>query len=235
MSAGYVKLWRKMLEGGILEDAAMLQLWIWLLLNATHQPRKLLYRGETYQLQPGQVFASERFLAEKLRVTKSTLRRRFSAMKSDHRITTEAVHRGTVITICNWETYQIGNGQDGPQEIETVDHKRTADGPQTDRRRTKNKKERREEGENEQNETLPYGSGFAAAWETWLQYRREIRKPLGPSAVKSQLRTLAGFADESRAVEMIEHTIFMGWQGLREKEAPRTGRGSDPAPQYPRG
>jgi hypothetical protein len=91
------------------------------------------------------------------------------------------------------------------------------------------------EGSAEQVETLPYGSGFAAAWEAWLRYRREIRKPLGPSAVKSQLRTLAGFADESRAVEMIEHTIFMGWQGLREKEAPRTGRGSDPAPQYPRG
>ena len=32
----------------------------------------------------------------------------------------------------------------------------------------------------------------------------------------AQLKRLAGFNDEARAVAMIDHTIAQGWKGLRE-------------------
>lgn len=65
---------------------------------------------------------------------------------------------------------------------------------------------------------------FEEVWDRWVRHREEIRKPLKPTQVKSQLAQLAKLGHE-RAVAMIEHTIAMGWQGLRE---PETKRNTDP-------
>lgn len=61
---------------------------------------------------------------------------------------------------------------------------------------------------------------FRSAWSDWEQYRREIKKPLTPTSVKSQFAMLAGWGCE-RAVAAIRHTIAMQWQGLREPEQSR--------------
>jgi hypothetical protein len=66
---------------------------------------------------------------------------------------------------------------------------------------------------------------FRSAWERWERHRREIGKPLKPTMRQSQLAMLAA-KGESDAVAMIDHTIAMGWQGLRAPE-PET-RGSTP-------
>ena len=58
---------------------------------------------------------------------------------------------------------------------------------------------------------------FRDAWRDWIAHRKEIRKPLMPTATRQQLKTLAAWG-ESRAVSAIEHTIAMGWTGLREPD-----------------
>lgn len=59
---------------------------------------------------------------------------------------------------------------------------------------------------------------FHEAWNTWFNYRRELKKPLTSASVKQQLKKFATWG-QSRAIAAIEHTIEMGWQGLREPEA----------------
>jgi hypothetical protein len=61
---------------------------------------------------------------------------------------------------------------------------------------------------------------FEAAWGRWLEYRREIRKPVTPTMAASQLRQMEKWG-ESHAIATIEHTIGRGWWGLREPEASR--------------
>ena len=65
---------------------------------------------------------------------------------------------------------------------------------------------------------LPFASpDFAQAWQDWKNYRAEIKKPINSTMEATQLRQLAKL-NERRAIAMIEHTIFRGWQGLREED-----------------
>lgn len=60
---------------------------------------------------------------------------------------------------------------------------------------------------------LPHGKKFAAAWEKWERHRREIRKPLRPTMIETQLAKF-GEMSETAAVLMIENSVCNGWQGL---------------------
>ena len=59
---------------------------------------------------------------------------------------------------------------------------------------------------------------FRAAWSLWEAHRRDIKKPLTPTSVRQQLKSLSALG-LSRAIASIEHTIEKGWIGLREPES----------------
>jgi len=65
-------------------------------------------------------------------------------------------------------------------------------------------------------ENLNYDS-FLTAWSEWEQHRKEIRKPLKPTQVKKQLKRL-GDLGLKKAIIALNHTMDMGWQGIREPE-----------------
>ncbi len=58
---------------------------------------------------------------------------------------------------------------------------------------------------------------FRALWSRWEAHRREIRKPLKPTSAAAALGKLAAWG-LARATAAVEHTIAMGWQGLREPD-----------------
>lgn len=68
---------------------------------------------------------------------------------------------------------------------------------------------------------------FHIAWSDWQLHRIEKKKPLTPTSIKQQLKMLQSHG-VARAIAMIEHTIAMGWEGLREAEA--NGRPLPPKP-----
>lgn len=59
---------------------------------------------------------------------------------------------------------------------------------------------------------------FAKSWDSWVKHRSEIKKPLHETMVVAQLKMLAS-KGLAAAVQMIDHTVAMGWQGLREPES----------------
>lgn len=67
---------------------------------------------------------------------------------------------------------------------------------------------------------------FGQSWAKWRQYRKEIRHPLTPTMEAAQLAKMREMG-ESRAVAAMEHTMAMGWQGLREPEPDRRGSGTN--------
>lgn len=60
---------------------------------------------------------------------------------------------------------------------------------------------------------------FAAAWNDWLQHRREKKEPVKPGSQteRQQLRVLSEWGAQ-RAIIAIRFTIFKGWTGLREPD-----------------
>lgn len=51
-----------------------------------------------------------------------------------------------------------------------------------------------------------------AAWDMWLDYRKQIKKPLFPVSWPLAQRKLARFGAQQMAV--VEQSIENGWQGL---------------------
>jgi len=58
---------------------------------------------------------------------------------------------------------------------------------------------------------------FQKAWENWQQHRKEIKKPLTVKSVEMQMKEFVAWGPAG-AVEAIEHTIKMGWQGIRRPD-----------------
>jgi hypothetical protein len=54
---------------------------------------------------------------------------------------------------------------------------------------------------------------FAPTWETWLTYRKELRKKVTPTMAAAQLSKLEK-AGPQTAIAMIKQSIENGWQGL---------------------
>lgn len=65
---------------------------------------------------------------------------------------------------------------------------------------------------------------FQTEWARWQTHRKEIGKTLKPTTRQAQLKLLEKLGHD-RAIATIRHTIDMGWTGLREPDAPRTGSG----------
>jgi hypothetical protein len=62
---------------------------------------------------------------------------------------------------------------------------------------------------------------FQGMWAEWVQHRKEIRKTLTPSTIKTQLKKM-GKMGKARSTAMMQHTIANGWTGLYESDAKTT-------------
>ena len=90
-----------------------------------------------------------------------------------------------------------------------------------DKDKDKDKEKEKEKERAKANTELPDvldTTAFRSAWGRWVQHRSEIRKPVKPTMAAAMIKQLEAMGHD-RAVACIDHTIAMGWQGLREAEA----------------
>jgi hypothetical protein len=102
MTGDWIKLHRKSLESLVNSDAGLMHLWVNLLLRANWKPSWFLKK----KIDIGQVAFSVGNFADVLKVSASTLRRRLAELQGSEAITVDATNRFTIVTICNWSTYQ---------------------------------------------------------------------------------------------------------------------------------
>jgi len=62
----------------------------------------------------------------------------------------------------------------------------------------------------------------AEAWDRWLEFRKEIRKPVKAASLAALAKKLAAFGDEQKAV--VEQSIAFGWVGLFPLKENENGR-----------
>lgn len=124
MAEGYLKLFRKIEFSSVFENAELLRLWLWCMVRASYRQRQTLIGSQPYILEPGQFVFSKYRVAERLKLPPTTLYRYMKSLESMGMIGLRAVHNATIVTVLNWDTYQIN---DGEPETE-VDFKRTTNG-----------------------------------------------------------------------------------------------------------
>tara|TARA_R110000803_G_scaffold205530_3_gene272258 strand:+ start:219 stop:971 length:753 start_codon:yes stop_codon:yes gene_type:complete len=98
----WIKLHRKMLDSAAMSDDWICRLWITCLCRANWKAG--WFKGE--QIDPGSFAFASRLFAERLKVSRPRLERGLRKLEKWGQITVKPCRAFTVVTICNWSTYQ---------------------------------------------------------------------------------------------------------------------------------
>lgn len=122
---GWIKLHRKTLDNPVVcKDSDYLSVWIYLLLNATHQEYDTLFKGKRITLQKGQLITGIISISKKMKVNKDKVQRILKSFENDKQITQQTSNKNRLISIINWNEYQDIDKQNDKQVInkcETTD------------------------------------------------------------------------------------------------------------------
>lgn len=131
---GWISLHRKFLSWEWFDKPEMVQLFIWLLLNANYTDKK--WQGQV--IKRGQILTTTPKIMEALRLSEQQTRTCIGRLKSTGEITCKSTNKYTIITICNYDRYQNdnleSNGQNnGQPNTPATDEQRTNNGRLYDR------------------------------------------------------------------------------------------------------
>lgn len=112
MNNGYVKIHRKLLSNPIvMKDSEHLAVWIYLLLNATHQERNVLFKGKKITISPGQLITGRKSISSELQISESKVQRILNFFENEHQIEQQTSNKNRVVTLVNWNKYQENEQQ----------------------------------------------------------------------------------------------------------------------------
>lgn len=106
MQRGYVKLWRKTLDSGLLQNGPAWQLFGYLLLRATHKPYRTIVGGVVCELAPGEVVFGRSKAAADLGLGEQQIRTALNLLKKMKIATSRSTNKFTVVSLVNWHNYQ---------------------------------------------------------------------------------------------------------------------------------
>ena len=122
---GWIKIHRKLRDKGWYRQSNKIHLWIELLLRASHNEREFMFNGENIKLEPGQLIAGRKSLAEATGISESCIERTLTFFeKTEQQIEQQKTNRNRLITILSWHEYQSTEQQTEQQ----ADNKRTTSG-----------------------------------------------------------------------------------------------------------
>lgn len=249
-SGDWLKLHRKIIESQAFSDPAIFRLWCYLLCRANY--RESYFRG--VKIEVGQVAFSHRVLAGTLGVSHGALGRYLAKLETWGNIVVKSGRQFSVITICQWETYQSSGGgswdagraqEDTPEDTPETEPAGAQAGreqgrnPGADRGADRHvpKKERIKEGKKGDTPLPPVElppsvrtERLAAAVAEWLAYKRERREAYKPTGLKAFLAHLSAAVarhGEASVIARLEKAMASGWKGWDHDS-----RGS-PAPAAP--
>lgn len=99
---GWIKIYPKMMEWRWYKDGYTVRIFLHLLLTAAYKDKPYL----NTVIRRGQVLTSVKRLSEDLAIPEKTVRRKLENLKSTGELVTESTNKWTIITICNYDSYQ---------------------------------------------------------------------------------------------------------------------------------
>ena len=167
---GWIKLHRKFLEWEWFDTDNMVKLFIYLLLSANHTPQK--WRGET--IGRGQILTGRQRLSEKLRISERNIRTCLSRLEKTGELTIKTTSKYSIITLCNYDTYQTEKLLTDQQS----DQQPTSNRPATDQQPTTNKNDKKEKKIKEDEDE----DAAASIWKNF--WNKEVRLVYGEHLIR---------------------------------------------------
>lgn len=109
MHRGYLKLWRKVEDSGLLQIPLTYALFTFILLKATHKPRKIGTPHGVVELQRGEYMSGRIALARDLNQSEQSIRTGLDRLQKMEILTITSTSRYSIYTIVNYGNYQDDN------------------------------------------------------------------------------------------------------------------------------
>lgn len=104
---GWIKLHRSLLEWEWWSDINTSRLFVYLIVKANHKPKK--HRGAT--IDRGQLLTGRKILAQETGLSEQQIRSSLYKLKSTNEITIKATNKNSLITLVNYELYQVNESE----------------------------------------------------------------------------------------------------------------------------
>ena len=212
--AGWIKLHRSILDKGWIKKPEYVQLWVVLLLMASHENREYFWNGKTVKLKSGQLITGRKALSEKTGISQTTIERILLTFENEHQIGQQKTSTSRLISILNWGKHQKVGQHNGQQ----TDNGRTTDGQRAD---TNKELDNYYKDKNETN------SVWFDLMDEWINYRKVIKEPLKPISLPKALLKLQKMSGDKieLAKDIVDNSIANGYQGLfAPKTTPQNGK-----------
>lgn len=164
---GYIKLFRQLKEWEWYSNKNVTRVFIDLLLSVNFKPKK--WQG--IEIQRGQIIIGLSKYAESIGLSLQELKTVLKKLKSTGEITTTATNRYTIITICNFESYQSSEDESNQQSNQQTTNKQLSNNFQSTFNQQQLKKVKNNNKEKNENNLYPYIAKFEN-----FQKGKEIRR-----------------------------------------------------------
>lgn len=109
---GWIKLHRQILENPVVnKDNDHFKLWCYLLLRATHKDKDVIFHGKRHHLRAGEIYTGRKVISRDVGVSESKAQRMLKFLESEQQIEQRTDSQNRIITIKNWERYQVTEQQ----------------------------------------------------------------------------------------------------------------------------
>lgn len=201
--SGFAKSYRSKWHHPIFRDLLEAAIWAWMCDTAVWKDTSIRFNGEIVKLKRGQLVTSVRFISQGFRIGEQVTRTFMQNLENDGMTNTLPTHRGTIITICNYDKYQQNDNADN-----TLDNTQLTSSQHT---ANTNKKEVKKERTKEQI-TKP-DSVSESVWFDFLALRRKKGAPVTQTAID-------GITKEARKSGItldaaLSECCTRGWQSFK--------------------
>jgi hypothetical protein len=158
MHRGYVKLWRKTLDSGLIKNHNVWIFWTWCLLKANHRHEKTQVVGyQEVTLNPGEFVFGRKAASIETGLSEQTIRTCINFLKNSKNLTIKPTNKFSIISITNWDTYQQTEEQNNQQSNTQL----TSSQPTTNQQVTTNKNEKNDKNEKNVKKCIGKNSKFS--------------------------------------------------------------------------
>lgn len=212
MHRGFIKLHRKMLEWEWYDDANTFRVFIHCILRVNHKDKK--YRG--ILVPRGSMTTSVSTLAKELNLSVRQIRTALDKLKSTENLTIKTTNRFTMITVCNYDSYNYDNSKNDKQLDKQMTNKRqTNDKQMTTNKNVKNVK-------NEKNEKNIISKDAYGEFKTVTLSKDEYNKLLNGWGVNNNKKYISK-TELQKAIELLD--TWQASKGKRNKSSYATMQG----------
>ena len=221
---GWIKLYRKIMENPIVaKDADHLAIWVYLLLNATHDSYPVLFKGQKIMLQPGQLLTGRKAISDRLFISESKVQRVLDDFKSEHQIEQQTSNKNRLISIVNWDFYQ---GSEQQNELQMNDKRTTSEQQVNTNKNVKNDKNVKNERNNKESaaqllERLLFdftiSEPLAEKMSEWLIYKTEKKQSYKETGLKTLLKKVETKEQEYGSlavIDLIDECMERNYSGI---------------------